>query len=124
MSTSIHDFPSAALAKVGLYPSERTESLEGPTLDLIDGDGPCFAVQIVGTLGAGTTVLGLIQQSADGSNWSAVSGAEFTEVDVSNRVEAIRFMPTARYVRWAADILGDPASALIAVLIGRQRKTM
>lgn len=123
MSTSLHDFPAAVVAAAGAYPAEQTDSLEGPTVDLLAGDGPCFAVQIVGAVVSGTTVAGRIEQSATGSSWSAISGAEFVEVDDSDQLEAIRFTPTARYVRWAADITGVGASALIAVLIGRQKKT-
>jgi hypothetical protein len=45
-------------------------------------------------------------------------------VTTSNHVEAIRFVPTARYVRWAADVTGVDPSAMVAVLIGRQKKTI
>ena len=124
MSTALHDFPSAVVAGAGLYPAEWTESVTGPAVDLGAGDGPAFAVQVVGAVAAGTTLAGHLEQSATGtSGWAAIPGATFTAVTAGARIEAIRFTPTARYVRWVGAVTGDDASVLVAVVVGRQRKT-
>ena len=122
MSTSIHDFASAAAVGTGLYPVARTSSVNGPTVDL-GGDGPCFAVQQVGVVAAGTALAGRIEESAAGSSWTAIGGAEFAEVSASSNLQVIRFERSARYVRWACDITGDTPSAVVAALIGQQKKT-
>ncbi|HJZ55648.1 MAG TPA: hypothetical protein VKE74_11840 [Gemmataceae bacterium] len=125
MSTSLHDFPSAVTVAAGLSPATLTGNATGPAVDLADADGPCFAVQLVGAL-TDTTLTGRIEQSATGaSGWTAISGAEFTPETDAEKVQVIRFTPTARYVRWAADVTdeGDPSVA-VAVVIGQQKKSI
>ena len=124
MSTYLHDVPTAAAVAAGLYPEVRTSSVDGPAVDTWTGDGPCFAVQLAGVVGAGTTLAGRIEQSADGSTgWAAISGATFTAVTTSSRIETIRFTPAQRYVRWSATISGGDPSVAVAAIIGRQKKT-
>ncbi len=124
MSTSLHDVPSAAAVAAGFYPAVELTDAIGPTVDLVDADGPYFAIQIVGALGTGTTVSGLLQESANGTDWSAIAGASFTVVSVAANVQTIRFTPSVRYVRWFAEIAADEdPSAAIAAVIGRQKKT-
>jgi len=110
--------PSIAFVATGIGPAVLTDSMEGPTIDF-GANRPGFAIQQVGTLLAGTTVAGLLQQSANGSSWSAISGATFADVSSSNDIQKIAFTPTMRYVRWAADITGDTPSAAVAVTLAR-----
>jgi hypothetical protein len=124
MSTKLQDFPSATAVVAGFYPGVQSSSVDGPAVDLGTGDGPCFAVQMVGNVAAGTTLAGHVEQSDDQTTWTAISGATFTTVTTSNHVEAIQFTPTARYVRWSAALIGADPSAAVAALIGRQKKTI
>ena len=124
MSTALHDVASAAFVAAGLYPDTKTASPTGPTIDMISADGPCFAVQQVGDFSDDTTLAGRIEQSSDGTSWSAIDDAEFADVTTDNNVQVIQFTRSARYVRYAADLTGDTPSAKIAVLIGEQKKTM
>ena len=124
MSTRINDFASAALLASGLAPSERTASVSGPAVDLLSADGPCFAVQHVGAVSGEPTLAGHVEQSPDGSTWAAVSGATFTTVTAANDLQTIRFTRSARYVRWVGTVAGDDPSAMIAALIGEQKKTI
>ena len=124
MSTRINDFASAALLASGLAPSERTASVSGPAVDLLSADGPCFAVQHVGAVSGEPTLAGHVEQSPDGSTWAAISGATFTTVTAANDLQTIRFTRSARYVRWVGTVAGDDPSAMIAVLIGEQKKTI
>jgi hypothetical protein len=124
MSTALHDVPSAAFIAAGLYPDTKTSSPTGPTIDMISADGPCFAIQQVGDVVADTMLAGRIEESPDGITWTAISGAAFTVVDADNDLQVIRFTRTERYVRYAADLTGATPSAVIAVVIGEQQKTL
>jgi len=125
MSSHINDLRSSGALVVGLYPADLAASTNGSTVDLgaIDGDGPCFAVQIVGGLDDEGTLNGVVQQSADGSSWSAISGAAFEEVDAANNLQTIRFTRTQRYVRWVGTIAGASPVFFTAALFGAQKKT-
>ena len=124
MSTCLNDLATAVRVASGLAPSQQTADVNGSTVDMIAADGPCFAVQHVGAVSGDAVVEGRIEESANGSSWSAISGATFTDVTTANDLQTITFTRTARYVRWAADIDGDTPTAQIAVLIGEQKKTI
>jgi hypothetical protein len=123
MSTALHDVASAAFLAAGLYPDTVSSSPTGPTIDMLTADGPCFAVQQVGEFAA-DSLTGRIEESADTSTWAAVSGAAFAAVDAASNLQAITFTRTKRYLRYAADLVGDTPAVELAVLIGEQRKTL
>lgn len=124
MSTHINDFASAAVLAAGLEPQTLTASVNGPAVDLLSGDGSCFAVQQVGAVTEDTTLTGHIEESATGtSGWAAISGAAFAEVDSGSNLQVIRFARTERYVRWVGAVAGPAPSADVAVLIGELKKT-
>ena len=123
MSTKFQDVASAALLNSGLYPQSVSASGTGPSIDLLQADGRCFAVQHVGALGGtAPTVTGKIEESSDGSTWSDVSGATFTVVSASNNVQIISFDRTKRYVRYNYALGGTSPTALLAAVIGEQKK--
>jgi len=125
MSTHINDLRSAGAIAAGIHPAAIGANATGPTVDLgaIDGDGPCFAIQHVGDLEDEGTLDGRIEESANGSSWSAISGATFTQVAAANNLQVIRFTRTARYVRWAATVAGASVLFTVAAVIGSQKKT-
>ena len=125
MSTHINDLANASVAAAGLYPASVTSDDEGPGIDLGAADGPCFAIQQVGAVGGTSPVLtGRIEESSDNSSWSAISGATFTAVAASDNVQVIRFTRTERYIRWSCTLAGTTPTAVVAVVIGQQKKTL
>src|SRR5262245_18966068 len=124
MSTKLHDLPHNAVLGQGLSPRTLSSSINGNAIDLITGDGRCFAVQAVGTV-TGTTpsLAGKIQESADGtSGWADVTGAGFTSVTGSDNLQAISFDRTQRYVRYVGTVAGSSPVIPTAVLVGEQKK--
>ena len=120
MSTHIDDLRSAA---AGAYPTTISSSANGTTVDLAAGDGPCFAIQQVGDAPGDGTLAGRIEQSADGSTWSAISGTTFTQVAAANDLQVIRFNRSAKYLRWAATLAASSPEFTVGVLIGSLKKT-
>ena len=123
MSTYIDDLRSSAAVAAGQYPDTLTTSTNGPSVNLATGDGPCFAIQIVGEAPGDGTIDGRIEQSADNTTWTAISGATFTQLTGSNDIQVIRFHRSAKYVRWVGTLAGDSPEFAVAVLIGEQKKT-
>jgi hypothetical protein len=123
MPAHITDFPSGVNLAASLNPTTLGTSANGSSVDMIGGDGACFAIQHVGDVDEDGTLTGRIEQSADGTNWSAISGATFAQVAAPNNLQVIRFTRTARYVRWAATITGSSVTFTAAALIGEVKKT-
>jgi hypothetical protein len=123
MSTKLHDFPNNAVLSHGFSPRTLTASANGSTIDMIEGDGRCFAIQAIGTVGGTSPSLaGKIQESANGSSWTDISGATFTAVSATDNLQAISFDRTQRFVRYVATVGGTSPSFTIAVLFGEQKK--
>lgn len=123
MSTRLHDVANQALLAVGLAPQSITASTNGPSGDMISGDGPCVAIQQIGTVsGTSPTLAGKIQESTDGTTWTDVSGAAFASVTASTNTQAITFERTKRYLRYAATVGGSSPSFALAVVFGQQKK--
>jgi len=123
MSTKLQDLPHQAVLG-GVTPRTSTATVTGAAVDLITGDGRCFAVQQVGTVtGTSPSLAGKFQESADGStNWSDAAGAPFTAVSTTDNVQAIGFDRTQRYVRYIGTITGTSPSFPLAVIVGEQKK--
>jgi hypothetical protein len=125
MSTHINDLANSSVAEAGFYPATVNSDDEGPGVDLGAADGPCFAIQQVGAVGGTSPVLtGRIEESSDNSSWTAISGATFTAVSTSDDLQVIRFTRTKRYVRWAGALTGTSPTAIVAAVIGEQKKTL
>jgi hypothetical protein len=107
----------------GLTPRTLTASANGTSADFIAGDGRCTALQITGTVGGTSPSLaGKIQESADNSNWTDVSGAAFAAVSSADNAQAISFDRTKRFLRYVATVTGTSPSFPIAVVITQQKK--
>jgi hypothetical protein len=123
MSTKLHDLARHAILGVGVTPRTITSNLNGTAGDMLSGDGRCFAIQAVGTLGGTSPALaGKIQESADGGSWTDIAGATFTSVTTSDNVQAITFDRTLRYVRYVGTVTGTSPQVPIAVVISEQKK--
>lgn len=126
MSTALHDVASNALVGQGTAPATSTSTVTGAAVDMIRGDGRCFAIQTVGTVSGTTPTLdGKIQESADGSTgWTDVTGATFTQVTASTNLQVISFTRTKRFLRYVGTIAGTTPSFALAVVLGEQLKTV
>jgi hypothetical protein len=122
MSTKLHDVAAAALLGASVAPDVFTTSQNGTAVDLIGGDGNSFAVLITGAVAGGTTVGGKVQESADGTTWTDIGGATFTNTTASDATQALTFARTARYARCVVTLSGGTPSAGVCALIGQQKK--
>jgi hypothetical protein len=123
MSTKLHDVADQAILGQGLVPQTATTTATGTGVDLLSGDGSCFALQLVGAVsGTSPTLAGKIQESADNSTWADVSGATFTTVSAANNYQAISFERTQRYLRYVGTVGGSSPSFALGVVIGQQKK--
>ena len=124
MATKITDFAATARLWQTFGPIETDDaSITGAPVDLIEGDGPAFAIVSVGAAGEGVTVSGTVQASADTSNWTDVDGATFEEA-TGPGVRAITFTRPKRYLRIALTVADAEDPVPLAVLIGQSRKIM
>ncbi len=125
MSTHLHDVANAALLKNGSSPAAQTSTVTATGVDMLLGNGQCFAVQHVGAVSGTTPTLnGKIQESSDNSTWSDISGAAFTEVTASTSLQIISFLRTKRYLRYVGTIAGTTPSFTMAVIIGEQKQML
>jgi hypothetical protein len=125
MSTKLNDLANNAQLGASVYPATVNDTNTGSAVDLVDADGPCFAVQVIGAVGGTTPSLtGKIQESSDNSTWTDVSGATFTAVTASNNVQTITFERTKRYVRHARTVSGTGPTFALGALIGEQKKSV
>jgi hypothetical protein len=125
MSTALNDLKNQALLGASVYPSTVNDTNNGSSIDMIDADGRCFAIQLIGAVsGTGPSLIGKIQESSDNTTWTDVTGATFTGVSSSNNVQTIVFDRTKRYLRHARNVAGTTPSFALSVLIGEQKKTI
>jgi len=123
MSTALNDVKNQALIGASVYPLTVNDTNFGSAIDM--QDGRCFAVQAIGPV-TGTTpsLAGKIQESADNSTWTDVTGAAFTSVTAANNLQTIVFDRTKRYLRHARTVAGTTPTFGLSVLIGEQKKTV
>ncbi len=125
MSTALNDVQNQAQLGASVYPASVNDTNNGSTVDMINADGPCFAMQVIGAV-TGTTpsLTGKIQESDDDSTWTDVADATFTAVTASDNVQTIVFERTKRYLRHYRTVSGTTPAFLLSVLIGEQKKTV
>jgi hypothetical protein len=127
MSTYIRDLAQSLLLldAMAAGPAVVTATVTGVACDFLQADDRCFAIQDVGAyVGAGPTLNGKIQESADGStNWTDITGATFAQVAAAQNVQVISFDRTKRYLRYVGTIvLNGGTSIALDALIGQQKK--
>lgn len=123
MATSINDFASTTHLWPAYGPIETsdTEIITDP-IDLVEGDGPMFAILSVGAGAPNAVVSGMLQGSANGSSgWADIPGAVFAEAQ-GNGVRAIAFNRSARFLRARLTADNDSNPVPLALTIGQPRK--
>ena len=125
MSTEIGDFKNSVLTVPAIFPASVADTNVSAVVDMIDGDGRCFALQIVGAVsGVAPTLAGKIQESSDNAVWTDVPNASFTVVSASTNTQVLVFERTKRYLRHNRTVTGTTPTFQICVLIGQQRKSI
>jgi hypothetical protein len=125
MSTALNDVKNQALLGASVFPATVNDTNNGSSIDMIEADGRCFAVQVIGTVGGSSPSLtGKIQESSDNSSWTDVATASFTAVTASSNVQTIVFDRTKRYLRHHRTVAGTTPQFALSVLIGEQRKSV
>ena len=125
MSTALNDVKNQALLGASVSPATVNDTTGGTGIDMLEADGRCFAVQLVGTVsGTSPSLAGKIQESSDNSAWTDVAGATFTAVTASSNVQTITFDRTKRYLRHHRTVTGTGPQFALGVLIGEQKKTV
>jgi hypothetical protein len=124
MSTVLHDVANQAILGVGAAPQTATATVTGSAGDMVNGDGPCVAIQQVGAVsGTSPTLAGKIQESPDGSTgWADIANAAFAAVTATGNYQAVTFERTQRYLRYVGTIGGTSPSFALAVVITQQKK--
>ena len=125
MSTAINDLKNQALMGASVYPASVDDTTNGTAIDMLDADGRCFAIQVIGAVdGTTPSLTGKIQESSDNSTWTDVTNATFTAVTESSSLQTIVFDRTKRYLRHHRTVSGSTPTFLLGVLIGEQKKTV
>jgi hypothetical protein len=137
MATFLHDIGNAAILVptvcLGAATSGNTAGTTSNTTaglaygDFINGDGVCNALLTVGVQsGASPPALDCkIQESTDGTTWTDVTGASFTQITDSatnNKTQALNFQRTKRYLRGYLTIAAGATTRPVTVFLTQQRK--
>lgn len=124
MATKITDFAATVRLGQSFGPAEtELAEITGGTVDLVDTDGPAFAVlNVAGDVGS-ASISAIVQSSPDDSTWTDVPDAGFPALDGVG-VRAITFMPPARYLRVNITIDGAADPIALDAIIGQSRKIM
>jgi len=125
MSTALNDVKNQAVIGASVFPSTVNDTNNGTSIDMVDADGRCFAIQAIGAIGGTSPSLtGKIQESSDNSAWTDVAGATFTAVTVASNLQTIVFDRTKRFLRHFRTAAGTSPTFALGVLIGEQKKTV
>ena len=103
----------------------RTSTVSGTGFDVSAYNGNITFVQAIGTVsGTAPTLNGKIQDSADNSSWTDVSGATFTEVTTSTNVQSLNVdtRSVRKYLRYVGTIAGTtPVFNSFVMAIGEKQ---
>ena len=116
---------SLTIVNGGAAPVARTSTVTGSGIDLKGYESTVAFVQDVGAVsGTSPTLDGKIQDSADNSSFSDVTGYTFTQVTSSTNTQVLNVDPryVRRYVRYVGTIAGTtPSFGLAVMAIGKKQ---
>jgi len=106
------DLGSLLVTGQSLPPAVRTSSANGTGIDFNEAGPAVTVVAEVGTVtGTSPTLDITLEESADNSTFTAISGAALTQITASNGRQVVTFYNRAqRYVRAVATIAGTSPS--------------
>jgi hypothetical protein len=124
----INDLASYLVAPAlqSIVPQVGTGTITGTAVDMIDADGPCFGLLVVGAVSAGTTAATLAvkytESATAGGTYADISGATHTLVTASSKFEIRRFMRSQRFVKAVGTMAGTaPSIAFTACALGQKK---
>lgn len=121
MSTYLRDVKNNALLYNAIGPIKATQTITGSALDMLQGDGRCFATLSMGIFNA-TAMTVTIQQSAQ-TNANFTDVAAFAAQTTTNATPlTITFDRDQRYLRAIATVSGTTIDC--GVLVGEQLKEL
>jgi hypothetical protein len=126
--TFIRDLPNNLVSGASLNPAARTATASGTGVDLIEGDGLCFAVVYSGTTTDGTHTYS-VEESSDNSTFSAVTPIDsltaVTSATTAGNLQVVKFQRTLRYCRVKVTVTGSPGTGSVSgAWIGQQKKSV
>ena len=124
MSTALHDVGANAVIGSSFSPTVLIGSANGAAVDLAEGDGNGFAILTVGDVTDGGSVATELEESDDGTTWTALTGVTFDPMTTQETTQVQSFRRTKRYVRMAVTVAGLDPELEFAGLIGQQKKTI
>ncbi len=123
MATKITDFADTARLWQTIGPIAANGDVTGDAIDMIEGDGPAFAILSVGSDVGEASVNGNVQTSDDAETWNDIPDAVFASQGGSG-ARAITFQRPKRYVRVMLTVSGADDPITLAMLLGQSRKLM
>lgn len=125
MATWINDFKNNVVGGLSLAPAARTASANGTAVDLLEGDGGCFADILTGALTDGSHNISLEEGDAsDGSDAVAITGAtQAIAATDDNKVFQINFKRSKRYVRAVTTVASATTGGIVGVAIYSMKKS-
>lgn len=117
--TSLRDVKNNALLYNAVGPIKATQTITGSALDMLQGDGRCFAVLSMGLFNA-TALTVTIEQSALTNSGFAPVASFSTQTTTNTTPQVITFDRDHRYLRAIATVSGTTIDC--GVLVGEQIK--
>lgn len=131
MANKINDLANGVQITAGITAGVAitTTGVSGPAIDMLQADGNCFAIQVVGTIiGVTATHSGKIQESptTTAASFTDISGATFTAVVTVGtsgpQIQTITFQRKERFVRYVGVLAGVTCSVQADCIIMEQYK--
>jgi hypothetical protein len=123
MSTKINDFAATARLWRTIGPvAAASGDVTSDAVDLIEGDGPAFAILSLGPDAGSAGVTGRMQASDDSTTWDDIPNTAFNETGPG--VQAVTFQRPKRYVRAALTVHDAADPITFTLLLGQSRKLL
>lgn len=126
MSTKIHDLANCADFK-SVQVSTLTQSTTSSTCDLLlDGGLVTFHLAVGTPSGTGASVAVTVQESTDGTTWTAVAGEGTNNIAAQTAAGdyACTFQRSARYLRAVQVVAGTTPVIPVGACFIEQKKTL
>lgn len=128
-NTAVTDLKNALFtpALQTIAPITASGTLTGTAVDMIDCDGPCFGLLVVGAVSAGTTAATVdvkyTEADTAAGTYSDVPRATHAQVTASSKCSRVNFKRSKRFIKAVATMSGTSPTAAIAVVVEGQLKT-
>ena len=117
MSTHINDFPNQTLKQQLIAPQLLTSTTTvGTGVDMLTGDGRCFALVDLGTWSATAVTVQIQQSTATNSGMANISGASVSATTNTTKILSIGpFDRDYRYLGAVATVSGTTIGIAVSV---------